>query len=694
MECNRTDPGFYSFIWEIEVRTAISFSNPGEGWSYIEVFGGSLGLWFLGEDGAKSLNSVLNANADAYNRLLNGLRIAQTNKDKAKRSFDSEQISFNLAKKVLNEKSDALDLSEKAYAVKASELYDRIRELTDLKLDVLKIENENPDCFANSRFWNFESSDPMEIAALCEAKSAELSDLTTDCSELTKNLDAKQTELAEARETLDQAMENESAAKVKLDQKRKSVDQMRINVENFIPASVFTPFVGGNNSFGPSHVTFDGADIYFLSYDTYINMIDALGGRINDAADSLKGAEYDLNEIEKAYFSTRQTTLEARIGVLKLERSVRELKILLSTAQFEKSLKEISFNECQRSQVENSIILGLTSNDVVINSNPDLIVFGELTTRQNSFINELDALKIFAEEENSEIELQNELDVLNNELGRIEGLIRLNKSEARQSAEVALALSGDLADLTLEKEIIEGKIELVKSAVISTGNMAGIYRSISRCLSSVTDYAEISLDMACNRLAYYGNAKVAVNDPVVAGSEIISRRLASTWYEANTDLKNAIDSLVTLRALEAKTDSAAWTYQSEVDSLQAELENFLSKYAPDGIGGTPESGSNKVELFGLTFYFNDYNTFQNFLATHSEGLDNISDRIREARSRLAASIPLILDYENSISKAEDALNSAIASEQNAWLAYSENLSGIAETEKVGGFLAIKTMIIL
>ena len=126
----------------------VSFEDPGgDGWNYIEGFGGEVGVWFRGEDGAGVLNTFLEMFEEKYQELWDDLREAEQAAEDAGAASEAAEGPLDLASDELDTASDDLDTAQDNFDAALDALLECLEEMGDYQAMADLIEWLFPDCF-------------------------------------------------------------------------------------------------------------------------------------------------------------------------------------------------------------------------------------------------------------------------------------------------------------------------------------------------------------------------------------------------------------------------------------------------------------------------------------------------------------------------------------------------------------------
>jgi len=129
----------------------VSFTDPGEGWDYVEAFGGAVRIWFNGNDGAALLNGFIDDNNDQYNDLWNNLKNATAAKDDASYWSDKAKNALDAASGAFNTASQNFKNAVEAYNVAMQDVTDCLENMRIIEESISNLKWQNPDCFGTTQ---------------------------------------------------------------------------------------------------------------------------------------------------------------------------------------------------------------------------------------------------------------------------------------------------------------------------------------------------------------------------------------------------------------------------------------------------------------------------------------------------------------------------------------------------------------
>lgn len=145
------------------------------------------------------------------------------------------------------------------------------------------------------------------------------------------------------------------------------------------------------------------------------------------------------------------------------------------------------------------------------------------------------------------------------------------------------------------------------------------------------------------------------------------------FWDALDDLNNAEDAHEDawndyLDAFEAalKTGLELADAQSDLDDAQAKLDSFMEDHVfVEGVGGTPESGSNHVNYRGVDIYFSGVEMYQNVFNLIKGDIDKLADKIDHAQEVLDNAQAASDAADEALDNASDALDEALNNHNDA-----------------------------
>jgi len=338
----------YDFFAEHIFSNYISFSNPGPGWSYVEAFGGAVGIWFLGDQGAELLNSFLDEYRAEYGELWDNLRAAQEAHELGEAAVDDAENGVNPEAENLDAATTSLQESEVAYNTALGVLNDCLERMRELEEAIAFIEWMYPDCFRQQPGGQTGSgvgtpgteSDPQGPPITGDGVSAgglRPSDPGTgigtggdececdDCDELWEKVksarEAHRAALAElaqaetrlegARDALDAANQALEDARDAADQAQSRMEELQADLDSFMVKHVFSKVVGGTPEYGPNYVRYKGVDIYFSNFDVFWQIFQLIKPWISQIADELEQAQDEHLQAQQVLAEALAAHLEA-----------------------------------------------------------------------------------------------------------------------------------------------------------------------------------------------------------------------------------------------------------------------------------------------------------------------------------------------------------------------------------------------
>jgi hypothetical protein len=343
----------------------INFSDPGgEGWSYFEAFGGQVGIWFLGDEGAELLNFFMDEYGSEYNALWDQLREAQDTKDEADENLEDAENAFDDASDARDAAQQALEDANDEYNVLLADLNNCLAYMNYLAEYVAWLEWFYEDCFRSLPGGTSsgvgtpgleggaqgppidEGTQPGGVTedsgtgtqpgtdtgigtgagdCPCDDCDDEYADLLIaelflelaeqDLDDLLNQFDNALAELDQAQDELDEAQEAYDAAE-------EAAEETQDKLDNFVDNHVFSDVVGGTPDHGSGHVKYKGVDFYFSDFDIFHTIFKILQEWIDEAAAANEAAQEALIEADANLLAADVKLLDAMANVARLQNDV------------------------------------------------------------------------------------------------------------------------------------------------------------------------------------------------------------------------------------------------------------------------------------------------------------------------------------------------------------------------------------
>ncbi len=116
-------------------------------WQYMEVFGGAIGMWYVGEEGAALLNDCIDADRDRYDELGRNLRDAHDALEEADRELDEASEAANEATTASEAARAGMEAADEALQAAQRALDECLENTTCLADGMQTLETSNPECF-------------------------------------------------------------------------------------------------------------------------------------------------------------------------------------------------------------------------------------------------------------------------------------------------------------------------------------------------------------------------------------------------------------------------------------------------------------------------------------------------------------------------------------------------------------------
>ena len=115
----------------------------------------------------------------------------------------------------------------------------------------------------------------------------------------------------EILDALDSAQETYDELEGAYDEAAEKVDELQDKLDTFMEDHVFSDTVGGTPDHGSNHVKYKGVDIYFSSFDDFMNIWELIKPWITEIADELADAKADLDAADGASRRSRPSACRA-----------------------------------------------------------------------------------------------------------------------------------------------------------------------------------------------------------------------------------------------------------------------------------------------------------------------------------------------------------------------------------------------
>ena len=362
----------------------VSFSDPGTGgWSYMEAFGGAVGIWFRGDSGAGLLNTFMDMYPDKYSDLFDALREAKQALDDAVQAEGEAESAMNDAENAYNEAADAYNAAADQYESILDSLVACLEYMTYLEELIASLEFWNPDCFG----WLPDGSPTTGLGApgleggaqgppvdlpwpwddeggyqpgtetwpgwpFGDDGSGDGTDGIGDCpcddcedewaavsAAFDKLMEAEE-KLAEAQAAFDAAEQALQEAEAELeeaenayDEKQEAVDELQQKLDEFMSKHVYSNTVGGTPASGQNHAVYRGVDIYFSDAQTMMNIFDIIKPWIDEIADELDAAKEELDQADEELLDAQLKVLDAQVAYDDANNALIEAEVDLIVAQ-------------------------------------------------------------------------------------------------------------------------------------------------------------------------------------------------------------------------------------------------------------------------------------------------------------------------------------------------------------------------
>ncbi len=379
----------------------ISFSNPGPGWSYMESFGGEVGIWFQGDQGAELLNDFIEQYSEEYEALWDALGEAREASEAAAEAASEAMEAVNAARDAMDVAGEAIIAALDAYNAALAALIECLGQAGELQAAMDFLEWWYPECFDKrsdgttgtglgtpgheegpqqppiGESWpGTEPNDPGSGPGTGEGIGTGIGTGGNDCD--CGDCDDEWADLKEAREKLRQLEQDLVNLRNAIDQMRTDLNDARdlLQVEKdrlqdasndhrdaknkldtFMQNHVFSDYVGGTPASGPNYIRYKGVDIYFSDYNTFWNIFQLIKPWINELAQEVEDAKNEKEAIEadvtalELFIAGLEADLRLAEGdaiILRLDILIAEIDVKLAQAIYDACVEEVQ--ECLRAR--------------------------------------------------------------------------------------------------------------------------------------------------------------------------------------------------------------------------------------------------------------------------------------------------------------------------------------------------------
>ena len=350
-----------------------SFTSPGEGWGYMEAFGGAIGVWYNGEAGAQAVNAVMETFAGEYQNIWDALKIAEEALTEADNDMYTASQARSLAEDDASEAASALAEAKAAHQDALTALNDCLQRQADAQAQISWLEWANYDCFRQlpggqtgsgigvPGFEGGPQGPPMGgepgdtgigsnpggcPCGDCSGEWQAVKDAEEALDSARSNLDLAREEMEDLKESLDQANEYLFEARAAANAAEASRDALRYQLDTFVDTHVFSDAVGSTPDHGSNHFNYKGVDIYFSDPDVFSAIFEAMMPLIDELAQQLADAEAAAMQADEALLEAQMTVDNFTAVLLSDQNQVTELQSRVGQAEIAAAKARDSYNGC------------------------------------------------------------------------------------------------------------------------------------------------------------------------------------------------------------------------------------------------------------------------------------------------------------------------------------------------------------